>query len=81
MHRDSQARGADCGRHLGELPAEALDRWVSVMDPFEPIHFIGRAAPAALLLQSARRDQFVPVASAEAWQKAASERQSRNASK
>jgi dienelactone hydrolase len=58
---------------FGQGPDEELDRWVKIMDPIEPIHFIGRAAPAALLLQSARNDQYVPVASAEAWHEAASE--------
>lgn len=56
-----------------QIPADERDKWLAMMDPIEPIHFIGRAAPAALLLQSAKRDQFIPVENAEAWQKAASE--------
>jgi dienelactone hydrolase len=58
---------------FGQGPDEELDRWVKIMDPIEPIRFVGRAAPAALLLQSARNDQYVPVTSAEAWREAASE--------
>jgi dienelactone hydrolase len=58
---------------LSELTAEQRDRWVKAMQPIEPIRFVGRAAPSALLFLSGRRDQFVPVADAEALHKAASE--------
>jgi dienelactone hydrolase len=67
----SHLKGMGENGPVAHIPPEALEKWVAIMDPIEPIHFIGRAAPAALLLQSARRDQYVPVPSAEAWQKAA----------
>jgi dienelactone hydrolase len=66
--RDMGERGP-----FGHMPADVRDRWVTAMEPIEPIRFIASAAPSALLLQSGRNDELIPVASAEAWQRAASE--------
>src|SRR5688572_8462472 len=47
--------------------------WFRTMAPVEPIRFIPHAPPTALLLQSGRLDNLVPVADAEALHKAAPE--------
>ena len=39
--------------------------WLRAMTPVEPIRFIAHASPGALLLQSGRLDNLVPVADAE----------------
>ncbi|MBO0952513.1 alpha/beta hydrolase family protein [Fibrella forsythiae] len=46
-------------------------RWLAAMQPIEPIRYVGRSAPASLLLQSAYQDEAVPVASAREFQRAA----------
>jgi hypothetical protein len=38
------------------LSAEEWERWLAAMRPIEPINFIGRAAPAALLFQAGTKD-------------------------
>lgn len=58
---------------LSQLTDDERERYLAMMEPIEPIRFVGRAAPSALLMQSARKDEIIPVANAEAWQKAASE--------
>jgi dienelactone hydrolase len=58
---------------LRDFPAEQVRRWRSSMEPIEPIRWVGRAAPAHLLFQSARRDELVPPSDAKAYQKAGSE--------
>ena len=55
------------------VPDEVLRRWVQAMAPIEPIRFVGRAAPASILFQSARRDQYVLPIRAEELHRAASE--------
>jgi len=47
--------------------------WAALMWPTEPLHFIGRAAPAALLFQNGIHDTFVPPHDAMRFQTAASE--------
>ncbi|MEQ9103088.1 MAG: dienelactone hydrolase family protein [Rhodothermales bacterium] len=47
--------------------------WLRAMEPIEPLRWVGRAAPAELLFQNGRFDEFVPVADAEAYQAAGSE--------
>jgi uncharacterized protein len=49
--------GLSCATRLG---------WFQQMAPIEPIRFIAHAPPTALLLQSGRRDDLVPVADAQA---------------
>ena len=58
---------------LRDFPAEQVRRWRSSMEPIEPIRWVGRAAPAHLLFQNARRDEFVPPSDAKAYQEAGSE--------
>jgi fermentation-respiration switch protein FrsA (DUF1100 family) len=43
------------------------------MDPIEPIHFVGRAAPASLLFVNGRQDRLVAAPDARAFQEAGSE--------
>jgi hypothetical protein len=47
--------------------------WLRAMEPIEPIYFIGHAAPADLLLQSADFDEAVSEADALRYQELASE--------
>ena len=58
---------------LRGLPPEARQAWLEVMEPIEPLRFISRAAPAAVLLQAARHDEAVPVADAQTYFEASSE--------
>ena len=58
---------------LLRLPEEVQQRWLEAMGPIEPIRFVGRAAPAALLFQAGLHDEAVPVADAEAYYEAGSE--------
>jgi dienelactone hydrolase len=55
------------------LPQSQQERWMAVMQPIEPIHYVGYAAPAALFFQAARYDQAVPAAEAVPFQQAGSE--------
>ncbi len=57
----------------GRMPGAARERWVAALRPIEPIRFVGRAAPAALLIQSGLRDRQVPPRDARELQDAASE--------
>ncbi|MGH2381734.1 MAG: alpha/beta hydrolase [Candidatus Limnocylindria bacterium] len=58
---------------LQQLAPVDRDRWVALMEPLESLYFVGHAAPAQLLLQSARRDELVPATDAERFHAAASE--------
>ena len=49
------------------------ENWAAQMWPTEPLHFIGRAAPAALLFQNGLHDTFVPPHDALRYYTAASE--------
>ena len=62
----------DGGGNPDRVPAQQWADWVALMEPIEPIYFIGHAAPAALLMQSARNDELIPIADAERWHAAAS---------
>ena len=53
------------------ISGEQRKRWLSAMQPIEPIRFIHRAAPASLFMQSARQDEAVSVAAAGQVQRAA----------
>jgi dienelactone hydrolase len=55
------------------MSAEDWERWLAAMRPIEPINFIGRAAPAALLFQAGTKDELVPPADARRYQQAASQ--------
>jgi len=58
---------------LSRISTDARKRWLAAMEPVEPIRFVGRAAPAQLLFQNGRRDQLVPPADGEVYQKAGSQ--------
>lgn len=58
---------------LGAMPPARRDRWLAAMRPIEPSLFVGRSPPASILFQSARRDELVPVADAEALHRSAGE--------
>jgi cephalosporin-C deacetylase-like acetyl esterase len=49
------------------------ERWAAQMWPTEPLHYVGRAAPAALLFQNGLYDEFVPPHDALRFFAAASE--------
>jgi len=63
----------DVFRGLYSLPQEKREAWLEAMWPIEPIHFVGHAAPAALLFQSGRQDRLVPLPDAVRYQLAGSE--------
>jgi len=58
---------------LERLSPAVRQRWLDAMEPIEPINFVGMAAPAPLLFQNGRLDQFVRVHDAEKYQNAGSE--------
>jgi cephalosporin-C deacetylase-like acetyl esterase len=43
------------------MPAEAWESMLAAEAPYDACHYIGQAAPAALLFQFARHDDFVPA--------------------
>jgi len=55
------------------LAPEQQQAWQALMEPIEPLHYVGQARPAALLLQAALHDQAVPIAEARAFHQAGSE--------
>ncbi len=55
------------------MPEEVRRRWLAWMWPIEPIHYVGCAAPAALLFQNGTTDAMVPPADALRYQQAGSE--------
>lgn len=54
-------------------PIHWSERWLDVMWPIEPLHFVGRAAPAAILYQNGVLDQNVPVRDSVRYQLAGSQ--------
>jgi len=63
----------DVGGGLYALRQDKREAWWDAMWPIEPIHFVGHAAPAALLFQSGRQDRAVPLPDAVRYQLAGSE--------
>jgi dienelactone hydrolase len=55
------------------MPNHWSERWIEAMWPIEPIHYVGRAAPAALLFQNGLQDELVPPGDALRYQVAGSE--------
>lgn len=55
------------------LGPEGIRRSLAILDDVQPIHYIGHAAPSALLFQNGRQDAFMPVPSVERYFAAASE--------
>jgi dienelactone hydrolase len=60
---------AACGRRLGRTQLKAYARAYSAIDP---VRYIGRAAPASLLLQNGTRDPISPRRDVDAYFRAAS---------
>jgi hypothetical protein len=58
---------------LSELSPAERERWIAEMWPIEPIHYVGHAAPAALLFQNGSQDGMVPPPDALRYQEAGSE--------
>ncbi len=58
---------------MASLSCATRLNWFQAMAPIEPIRFIPRASPTALLLQNGRFDTLVPMADAEDLQAAAPE--------
>jgi uncharacterized protein len=56
---------------LADLSCPSRVGWLQAMTPIEPIRFVALAPPTALLLQSGRVDNLVPMADAQALQAAA----------
>ena len=55
------------------FPAKERERWLEAMRPIEPINFVGKAAPAALLFQAGTKDELIPQEDARRYQQAASQ--------
>jgi dipeptidyl aminopeptidase/acylaminoacyl peptidase len=51
---------------------EQWQEWLNLMEPIEPIRFVGLASPSALLFQNGRDDEMVPPRDAEPYQLAGS---------
>jgi dienelactone hydrolase len=58
---------------VAEFATEEMASWFRTMWTVEPSHYVGQAAPAALLFQSGRDDRAVPAAEAHRYQNAGSE--------
>ncbi|HEX3126762.1 MAG TPA: prolyl oligopeptidase family serine peptidase, partial [Thermoanaerobaculia bacterium] len=63
----------DSNGFLKSLPPEQVKRWLAIMEPIEPMRWVGRAAPAHLLFQNGQSDTLVPPATGRAYQEAGSE--------
>ena len=55
---------------LMTLPSDQRQAWVAAMEPIEPLYFIGQAT-APILLQSALRDEFLPLSDVRRFHAAA----------
>ena len=62
----SHFTGPEDAGFMAEVPCATRLGWFQAMAPIEPIRFLPHAPPTALLLQSGRLDQLVPVADAQA---------------
>ncbi len=58
------------GQHLND---EQRAAYVAAISPFDPTLYVANAAPARLLFQFGRQDNFVPEAKALAYYEAASQ--------
>ena len=67
----SHFTGPEDYNQMAALSCATRANWFQAMAPIEPIRFIGQASPTALLLQSGRFDDLVPVADAQELHKAA----------
>jgi dienelactone hydrolase len=60
-------------QELQAFPAQQRERWLQAMRPIEPINFVGRAAPAALLFQAGTKDELIPQEDTRRYYQAASQ--------
>jgi dienelactone hydrolase len=67
----SHFTGPEDASFMAGLSCETRASWFRDMAPIEPIRFVAHAPPTALLLQSGRLDNLVPVADAQALHAAA----------
>jgi dienelactone hydrolase len=67
-----EARVTDFLRSDAAFLGTRLSAYLSAMEPLNAIYYIGHAAPAALLFQNGRFDQFVPQQEAQLLYQAAS---------
>lgn len=58
---------------LSSRSDEERETWLALLEPIEPIRFVGRAAPGSLFFQNALRDEAVTRDDALAYQAAGSE--------
>lgn len=58
---------------LRAVPEQQQQQWIAAMEPLQPLHFVGHAAPAALFFQSAQRDQLISRDEATRFHEAGSE--------
>ena len=61
------------GSMIMGLPDQVRRDWLAAMWPIEPIHYVGCAAPAALLFQNSTLDEMVAPADALRYQQAGSQ--------
>jgi len=54
--------GPEDPRTFPGIPPSTQQAWLGAMWPIEPIHYVGHAAPAALLFQNGTEDDAVPPA-------------------
>ncbi|HEY9421174.1 MAG TPA: alpha/beta fold hydrolase, partial [Thermoanaerobaculia bacterium] len=54
------------------LPRERQEAYVKAMAPLDAVHYVGQAAPAKILFQFAKRDEFITSWDAEVYTQAAS---------
>lgn len=59
--------------NLDDIPVAKRQQWLKLMQPIEPIRYIGQAAPATLLFLNGLNDQVIEYNDAVAFQQAASE--------
>ena len=63
--------------HLSEPDEQGypktLPRWVNILWPIEPLHYVGLAAPAELLFLNGVTDSYVPASDSLRYQQAGSE--------
>jgi dipeptidyl aminopeptidase/acylaminoacyl peptidase len=69
----SHFTGPDDGGPPPGVSSAEWEAWLSLMEPIEPLYFIGHASPSVILMQSARSDENIPISDAERWHAAASD--------
>src|SRR5687767_4990273 len=68
----SHFTGPEDSNQMAGLSCATRVNWFQAMAPIEPIRFVGHASPTALLLQSGRFDNLVPLTDAQELHAAAS---------